>query len=430
MSVTSKKLRDLQAKKLALVNSARAITDGADASDRDLSADEAVQFDGLKAQIDAVNAAIARETALMIEEETLAIKGHNIGAVYELSDLDDKRGFKSFGDFATAVKLAGVNGRVTDDRLGMMAAAPSTFGSEASGVDGGFLIPPEFSRDIFTLSLTEDSLLPLTDNTEIGGNSMVFPKDETTPWGTDGVRAYWQAEASAATATKPKLGTNTLRLNKLMSLVPLTDELLSDTTALDNYLPGKMAASIRYKVNEALLFGNGNGQPLGVFNGAAAVTQAKDTGQATQTVSVGNITGMISKLIPGCYPRSMWMIAPDAMGALMTMTLGGWPIWLPSNQGAQSNPYGMLLGRPMTVSQHASAFSSLGDILLIDPTYIRSITKSGGIQTATSMHLYFDADATAFRATFRVDAQPKIAAPVTQAKGSNSLSAFIQLAAR
>jgi len=210
----------------------------------------------------------------------------------------------------------------------------------------------------------------------------------------------------------------------------LTDELLSDTTALDNYLPGKMAASIRYKVNEALLFGNGNGQPLGVFNGAAAVTQAKDTGQATQTVSVGNITGMISKLIPGCYPRSMWMIAPDAMGALMTMTLGGWPIWLPSNQGAQSNPYGMLLGRPMTVSQHASAFSSLGDILLIDPTYIRSITKSGGIQTATSMHLYFDADATAFRATFRVDAQPKIAAPVTQAKGSNSLSAFIQLAAR
>ena len=430
MSATSKKLRDLQAKKAALVTSARAVTDAADAADRDLSAEESVQFDGLRAQIDAVNAAIARETALMIEEETLAIKGMNIGAVVDRAGLDDKMGFKTFGDFATAVKLAGVNGRVTDDRLGMMAAAPSTFGSEASGVDGGFLIPPEFSRDIFTLSLTEDSLLPLTDNTEIGGNSMVFPKDETTPWGTDGVRAYWQAEAAAATATKPKMGTNTLRLNKLMALVPLTDELLSDTTALDNYLPGKMSSSIRYKVNEALLFGSGNGQPLGAFSGGAAVTQAKDTGQATQTVTIGNIGGMVSKLIPGCYPRSMWMVSPDAMGAIFSMTLGGWPIWLPSNQGAQNNPYGSLLGRPMTVSQHANAFSSLGDILLVDPTYIRSITKSGGIQMASSMHLYFDADVTAFRATFRIDAQPKIATPVTQAKGANSLSAFIQLAAR
>ena len=88
------------------------------------------------------------------------------------------------------------------------------------------------------------------------------------------------------------------------------------------------------------------------------------------------------------------------------------------------------MGRPVIVSQHAPAFSAQGDIALIDPTYIRSITKAGGIQTATSLHLYFDADATAFRATFRVDAQPKIAAPITQAKGSKTLSPFIQLEAR
>jgi hypothetical protein len=46
------------------------------------------------------------------------------------------------------------------------------------------------------------------------------------------------------------------------------------------------------------------------------------------------------------------------------------------------------------------------------------------------MHLYFDADATAFRATFRVDGQPKITSAISQAKGSNTLSPFIQLAAR
>lgn len=425
---TSKKLRDLQAKKSGLVTSARAITTLAETENRDLSAEESSQFEALSAQIDAVNAAINRETTLLAEESTVDII--RAKHIHDRADLDEKRGFKTFGEFAAAVQQANTGRNAMDDRLSISATAPGTYGNEAAGADGGFLVPPEFSKAIFTLAQTEDALLPLTDNIDIGGNSMVFPKDETTPWGTDGVRAYWQAEATAATATKPKLGTSILRLHKLMALVPLTDELLSDTNALDSYLPGKVADSLRWKINEALLFGNGNGQPLGAFNSGAAIVQAKDTSQATLTVSLSNITNMIARLIPGSYPKSFWLITPDALPSLFGLTLGNYPIYLPMNQGAQGSPYGTLMGRPITVSQHAAAFSAQGDIALIDPTYIRSITKAGGIQTATSLHLYFDADATAFRATFRVDAQSKIAAPVAQAKGSNTLSPFIQLAAR
>lgn len=423
---TSKKLRDLQAKKAGLVTAARAITDLSEKEARDLIVEEATQFDALRSQIETINASIDRETVLIAEERTVGIVAEH---VVDRVTLDEKRGFKSFGEFAMAVQQA--NGRNNlDERLGFNAAAPSTYGNELAGADGGFLIPPEFSREIFTLSQTEDSLLPLTDNIEIGGNSMVFPKDETTPWGTDGIRAYWQAEATAVTATKPKLGTDILRLHKLMALIPLTDELLADTNALDSYLPSKVAASIRWKLNEALLFGNGNGQPLGAFNGSANIVVAKDSGQATQTVSLANITNSIARLPPNSYPRSIWLITPDALPSVFGLTLGGWPIYLQSNMGAQDNPYGTLMGRPIMVSQHAPAFSSQGDISLIDPTFIRSITKAGGVQTATSLHLYFDADATAFRTTFRVDAQPKIVAPITQAKGSNQLSPFIQLGAR
>ena len=259
---------------------------------------------------------------------------------------------------------------------------------------------------------------------------MVFPKDETTPWGTDGVRAYWQAEATAATATKPKFGTSILRLQKLMALVYLSDEMIDDINAMNTYLPRKFADSIRWKTNESLLFGTGNGQPLGCFSSAASVMQAKDGNQSASTVSTANILNMIARLIPGCFPRSQWLITPDALPSLFGLTLGNYPIYLPVNQGIQGNPYGTLMGRPIMVSQHSPAFSSQGDISLIDPSYIRSITKAGGIQTASSLHIAFDADATAFRATFRVDAQPKIAAPVTQAKGSKTLSAFIQLEAR
>lgn len=68
--------------------------------------------------------------------------------------------------------------------------------------------------------------------------------------------------------------------------------------------------------------------------------------------------------------------------------------------------------------------------MLVDLSYYQTITKAGGLQTATSMHLYFDADLTAFRTTFRMDGQSKIASAIDPAKGSSKLSPFIQLAAR
>jgi len=425
-------MRELLARKSKHVAAMRAITDKAAAEGRDLSDEEAAAFDAERAALERTNAAIEREQALADQERSIGVEipaGARI-SVSENVENDPSRGFKSFGEFAQAIRSAAVQPAAIDQRLVIGAAAPTTYGNEAGGVDGGFLIPPAFSAEIFTLSLEDDALLPMTDDVEVGSNGMVFPKDETTPWGTDGVRAYWQAEASAANATKPKLGVTTLRLHKLMALTPVTDELLADSNALESYLPGLMARSIRWKTNEAILFGTGAGQPLGAFNGQAGVVVAKESGQATQTVQLANITKMIARLPPGSFPRSIWLITPDALPALFGLTLGNYPIYLPVSAGAQGSPYGTLMGRPIMVSQHAAAFSSQGDIDLIDLNYYRTITKAGGVQMASSMHLYFDADATAFRATFRVDGQPKIVNPIAQAKGSNTLSPFIQLGAR
>lgn len=430
----SKKLRELQARKAKHVGAMRTISDAAAAANRDLTDEEQASFEAEKTSLQQVNAAIEREQELIEQERSIGAIDVADNARVEggapRSEQDPRRGFQSFGEFAAAVRAGSMRNGAIDERLTIGAAVPGTYANEGAGADGGFLVPPEFSTQIFTLSLDDDALLPLTDNTNVNGNGMVFPKDETTPWGTDGVRAYWQAEASQANATKPKLSTSALRLHKLMALAPVTDELLSDASALDSYLPGLMARSIRWKTNEAILFGDGAGKPLGAFEGAAAVVQAKDQGQATKTVTLGNITNMIARLPPGSFPRARWMITPDALPSLFGLTLGNYPIYLPINSGAQGSPYGTLMGRPIMVSQHAAAFSSQGDISLVDLQFYRTITKRGGLQTATSMHLYFDADAVAFRTTFRVDGQPKIVNPIAQAKGANTLSPFVQLAAR
>lgn len=437
----SKQLRELQARKASLVKDARTLTDIAAAEDRDMSEDEVSAFEALKEKIEASSAAIDREAALIAEEAHLnhssQLMNSSVITVVDNLASDPKHGFKSVGEFLKTVCQAQKPSSSIDERLligsSRGAASVSNFGSEGSAQDGGFLVPPQFAQEIFQLSLGEDSLLPLTDNVEITGNTMAFPKDETTPWGSNGIRAYWQGEATPAVSTKPVLGLSTLRLKKLMALVPVTDELLDDTNALSTYLPDKIATSIRWKTNESILFGSGTGVPVGCMGSATTVTVAKESGQATQTLMPQNLAKMISRLPPASFAKAVWIVNNDVLPALFTLTLGNYPIYLPNGLnvgGIQVSPYGTLLGRPVFVSQHANTFSGQGDVLLADLSYYQTITKAGGLQTATSMHLYFDADMTAFRTTFRMDGQSKIAAPIAPAKGSATMSPFIQLGAR
>jgi HK97 family phage major capsid protein len=221
-----------------------------------------------------------------------------------------------------------------------------------------------------------------------------------------------------------------------MALVPLTDELMADSSALQTEVPGLVADSIKWKVNEAILFGNGNGQPLGaLLSSGPAVTQLKDSGQATNTLTVSNLFNMLSRLPNANAQTAIWLIHPTVIPLLATLVLGQIPVFLPggmANVGSlgQIPVFGTLLGRPIILSHHAAAVSTAGDVQLLDLSYYRTITKSDGVTTATSLHLYFDADAAALRVTFRVDGSPKIATAISPAKGSTTLSPFIQLGAR
>jgi HK97 family phage major capsid protein len=424
-------------RKAAALAAANALNANAVAEGRDMNAEELTKFDAHMTDADALQANIERAERMEAADVGVEIADDAkivVGA--DRATLDPKGGFNFVGEFMKAVHgahSAKINGGAIDKRLQIGAAAPGTYANEGVGADGGFLIPPQFGTEIFQFSLTDNALLPMTDEVNVTGNAMSFPKDETTPWGTNGVRAYWQGEASQGTATKPVFGMTALRLKKLMALVPVSDEMLDDSAALASYLPKKIGASIQWKTNEAILFGPGGGLPQGAMNSGAVVTIAKDAGQATGTLTAMNLANMIARLPEGSFPNAVWIINNDVLPSLFTLTLGNYPIYIPAGgpTGAmQGNPYGTLLGRPIIVSQHANTFSSQGDVMLVDLSYYQTITKGSGVQTATSMHLYFDADATAFRTTFRVDGQSKIAAPISPAKGTKTLSPFVQLAAR
>lgn len=161
----SKQLREFQSRKATLVKEARALTDRVAADGRDMTDDEVATFDALRARIDAASASVDREAALIADEARIGIASGNgvMGPIVtENREGDPKRGFYSLGEFMQAVYQADKPGQSLDARLlpgGINAAAPSTFSNEAAGQDGGFLVPPQFSQEIFKLSLGEDSLL-------------------------------------------------------------------------------------------------------------------------------------------------------------------------------------------------------------------------------------------------------------------------------
>ena len=144
---------------------------------------------------------------------------------------------------------------------------------------------------------------------------------------------------------------------------------------------------------------------------------------------------MKAKLPPNSFKRAIWLFNNDVEPFLYTLkNSSGYPVFAPFGGGMGTMQGEMntdrILGRPAIVTQHANSFTNQGDVILMDLSYYKVITKSAGVESATSIHFYFDADATAFRTTFRVMGQPAIKNQISPAKGSNKMSPFLQLGAR
>ena len=345
----------------------------------------------------------------------------------------DAADFACFGDFLQAVVRAGVAGGYVDQRLrGSQpnpSAGPSTYNNEAVGTDGGFLVPTDYAQKLYELSLEEDAILPRTDNNPLTGNSMEFPKDESTPWGTDGVQCYWDTEAQQMTQSKLAVNREAIRLNRMTCLVPVTDEQLADAPATERYLMNRISRAIRWKSNDSFINGNGVGKPLGILNAPCLVTVAKESGQAADTIVAANIVKMFARLPAESQSRAEFYCNNDVWEQLPLMTIGNQPMYFPAG-GMGGLPYATLLGRPVHTTQSCRTLGDVGDIVLADFSQYLTVTKRSGVETASSIHLWFDFGVTAFRAMYRLNGRPWLTAAVTPQYGSNSLSHYVALAAR
>lgn len=339
-------------------------------------------------------------------------------------------GFESLGHFALAVKRQTL-GQGQDQRL--LNAAATTVASEGDAVGGGSLVPPEYRDAIFATVFDTNNLLARTDQQITSRNAVSFPVSENTPWGGAGVMVYWEGEGAAIGQSRPTFRNMDLKTNKLAALVPITDELLEDAPSMGNFIQGAAGRGFNWAIANAIIDGTGAGQPLGFLRSQALVTVAAEGGQAADTVVPQNLAKMYARMPAESRARAIWLMNPDIESQLITMTLGGtaaaFPVYMPPN-GMSASPFATILGRQAIPHLACKAIGDVGDISFVDLGQYVTLTKTGGIKSDVSMHLWFDQMLSAFRFSFRVDGRPWLSAAIDAPNSSQNISPFVTLGAR
>ncbi|HET6969971.1 MAG TPA: phage major capsid protein, partial [Phenylobacterium sp.] len=309
-------------------------------------------------------------------------------------------------------------------------AAPSGYNQNGGTAGEGFLVPPEYRQGIWELAVEQDDLFGMITAEPTSSNMVKIAKDETTPWGASGVQAYWRSEGSQMVASKAALTGMTIELHELYAFVLATQEILDDGPRLQDRLTRQAARAIAWKASDAAMWGDGNGKLLGFMNSSSLVTVAAEGGQAADSLAVKNVLKMNARILR-MGGRPIWLANSDIDPELGALTIGNVPAFLPNNQPLTSPWEGFLRGKPLLYSEHSAGIGDVGDIALVDLNgYYMATKQGGGIDFQASIHLFFDYGVNAFRWTFRLGGQPYLSSAVSPARGSNTKSHFVTLAAR
>jgi HK97 family phage major capsid protein len=295
---------------------------------------------------------------------------------------------------------------------------------------GGFAIPEDLRSDLVWASLSLGVIrararvfptstlrtgLPLIDSTSNASSTL------------GGVTAAWVEEGQPIPESTATFARAVVDASKLAVLATTPNELLADAPVWEMFLREAIPDAIAYFEDLAYLTGSGVGQPLGMVSCPAAVSVAKESGQAAATIVWENVVKMAAALLPTSWPRAVWLASSDSFAELATMGLsvgtGGGPVFTSEN--------GMtIFGRPVYFYDFLGPLGTPGDLVLCDARYY-GIGDRLVMQVTGSPHVKFLQDETQWKIISRQDARPLLTSALSPRNGaSGTLSAFVQLAAR
>jgi HK97 family phage major capsid protein len=442
-----KKLAD---KRDALRTSNRMLVDTAEKEDRDMTVEEAEQFECSRVEIEGLETRITRLQDVLTEaakdaKPTDGLKLEppsqtRIEAKTPAWVDDPRKGFKTHTDFLMEVMKAPQRGEVADARMQYLSGSRTRFltaaGSDEQGTYadpyGGFLVPIGFSPQLLMVPADAQDAgiattrVPMTTPT-VTFNARVDKSHATSVSG--GLTVCRRAETQSQTASRMQFEQVTIKADSLYGLAYATEELLQDS-------PQSFVAMLEKGFSDQFLWhlvgerleGSGVGEYMGVLGSPCIVSIGKETGQAADTIVYNNVIKMRARCWN--FGRAVWHYNQDCLPTLMQMTIpigtSGIPAWQTSAREGEPD---MFLGRPAYACEHCATVGDTGDILLaVWSEYLEGIYQAMGM--AESIHVRFIENERAFRFTMRCGGAPWWRSALTPKKSAASLSPFVKLDAR
>lgn len=299
-------------------------------------------------------------------------------------------------------------------KMRLFNAAGSDEQSIVSDPHGGFLVPEEWRPSLEEVGLY-DPTIELVTTVPMSTNVMNVParvdKTHTTSQ-TGGLTTVSRSETQSATSSRGEVELVTLQAHSITGLVYSTTELVDDNPAAAGLLIRRgLAQQLGYYLLDKKINGTGVGEPEGILNSPCAVTATRG---ATGLYLMAGVSWRLD--------QSIWLANPEALEPTIAAA---------HKAGTNSDNFayrdGLILGRPLFLTEFCPATTAAGDVILWQPSeYMLGVRNE--ILTE-SIYVRFAEHENAYRFVCRCDGRMWWRSALTPKNGAATLSPVVVLAA-
>ena len=361
---------------------AKGLLDHAASESRDLSGEEAEQFDRINADIDGLDSRRSKVIESIQRDRDIAESRNRLGLPLDLGG--ERAAAIPSDDEAVRALIAGERRSATFEKRSLIKSGSG--GSVATGV---------YDRIVEHMVQTNVVRNLATVVTTANGETLNVPT--STAFSTASI----VGEAAQASASDPTLATRALGAYKYVVLVQLSNELAADASVdVAGFLARQAGTAIGVATRGHMTTGTGSGQPTGIVTSSTAGV----TG-ATGTVGVFTADNLVDLRFsvnseysaqPGCG----FMMSSTAMAnARKLKDTTNQYLFAPGLNGDPDS----LLGFPVLLNDAMAvpALSAKSVVFGHLPSYF--VREVNGIDVAVSDDFAFDYSVRTFRVTLRTD---------------------------
>jgi HK97 family phage major capsid protein len=332
------------------------------------------------------------------------------------------------------------------NKMGVQVKSPLGI-NEGTNSQGGYLVNPQFSDDVYAIPHTQINLADMAEPIEAKSNvyNQRFINESSLANGSifGGLNMVATAEGASLTSSLPAWSNVAFTLQKLAVFMYYTSEVIEDASY-------PLAAELDEYAKKAFLYGINTqivqGSTLeGFLNTPALVTVTSSTNDTawhttpSTALTYADIANMWAQVYPDCKtsPKGVWLYHPslDLCLSSMTYTFSGanpaWGLQYDAQKGLEGNGSGAegsgaphkLFGKDAFPCWACSAPGVAGDILYVDFGTVRNFRKPFRVEVSSEYQ--FGTDQIAIRFINRLDCRTIFRNKVTGPNGTQSFSAIV-----